>query len=289
MEKSPAVYAPVEKREPAPQRPPGASVARVLRALLIEHRLPYRLQVARDRILHSIGFTTKTVKFDGLRFQVRRLAWDEGFLRHAIEREDYTKKGFSLRETDTVIDIGANIGAFSVYAAKQVPRGRVIAFEPASDNYEFLARNAALNRLNNLTPVRAAVAGQAGVITLYLGEASGVHSTTKGHLTVSTGTEEVEAISLEGVFERYKLDRCDLLKLNCEGAEFEILYSAPESILAKIQRIAMEYHAKENKRQKANEMVDYLRKHGFEVVEYTDYVDLDCGFLSVQRVTGLNT
>jgi FkbM family methyltransferase len=286
MKESTASLTPIEIREPVRPPPARPSVGRVLRALFIEHRLPYRMQMARERFLHSIGLTTKKVEFDGLRFQVRRLAWDEGFLRHAIEREDYTKGGFSLHETDTVIDIGANIGAFAVYAARQVPRGRVIAFEPASDNYEQLARNAALNHLTNLTPLRAAVAGRAGVITLYRGEGSGVHSTTEGHLAACTGTEEVEAMSLEDVFNRYRIDRCQLLKLNCEGAEYEILYSAPDSVLAKIKRIAMEYHAKENKRQKANEMVSFLRQHGFEVVEYKDYVDLDCGFLSVQRAAG---
>ena len=93
-------------------------------------------------------------------------------------------------------------------------------------------------------------------------------------------------MSLEDVFQRYRIERCQLLKLNCEGAKYEILYSAPDSVLAKIKRIAMEYHAKENKRQKANKMVSFLRQHGFEVVEYKDYVDLDCGFLSVQRVAG---
>ena len=210
-------------------------------------------------------------------------------MHHAIEREDYTKSGFSLRETDTVIDIGANIGAFSICAAKRVPRGRVIAFEPENDNYELLIRNATLNRLSNLTPVRAAVAGRSGVINLYRGKESGLHSTTGGHLADCIGNEDVEAVSLEDVFKRYQIHECQVLKLNCEGAEYEILYSTPDFVLAKIQRIAMEYHATENKRQKANELVDYLCKHKFEVVEYTDYIDHDCGFLCVKRVADVNT
>lgn len=279
-------HIPIEKREPPAQSPAPGALGRLLRAVLIERRIPHRVEQAWNRALSSLGITHKTVRIHGLRFQVRRLAWDEGFLRHAIEREDYTKQEFALRDTDTVIDIGANIGAFAVYAAKQASKGRVLAFEPASDNFELLARNAALNRLDNLTPIRAAVAGRTGTIALYRATGSGAHSTMAGRLTATTGTETVEALSLEDVFGRYRFDRCDLLKLNCEGAEFEILYSAPDAILARIDRIAMEYHATENKRQKADALLDHLGKHGFEVVEYVDYVDLDCGFLSMKRSAG---
>lgn len=274
---------PVERRAPEPRPPEGRSLVRILRAVFIERRVPYRVEQVWQRTLHSMGMTHKTVTVQGMRFAVRRLAWDEGFLQHAIEHEDYTKNEFALRDSDTVVDVGANIGAFAVYAARQVRRGRVIAFEPASDNYALLERNAALNGLTNLTPVRAAVAGKSGSITLYRAQGSGAHSTTAGRLSATTGTEQVEALTLEEVFRRYDIGTCQLLKLNCEGAEFEILYGAPDSILERVDRIAMEYHAVENKRQKANELVGYLCDHGFEVVDYIDYVGLDCGFLSVKR------
>jgi FkbM family methyltransferase len=274
---------PIERREPPPAVVQPATLGRALRVLLVERRVPYRLQTLWERAMHALGLTHKTVTIDGLRYRVRRLAWDEGFLRNAVESGNYTRQEFALRATDTVIDIGANIGAFSVYAASQVKRGRVLAFEPASDNFALLAQNARLNGLANLTTVRAAVAGRSGSITLYRAQGSGAHSTTAGRLAATTGTEEVEALSLEEVFRRYDVDRCHLLKLNCEGAEFEILYSAPAEVLARIDRIAMEYHATEDKRRKANELIAHLRRHGFQVVEYLDYVDLDCGFLSVRR------
>jgi FkbM family methyltransferase len=288
MENLKTIYVPIEVREPVTQPAPRPSITRMFRAFFIEHRLPYRLRKPLEHFLNSMGLRTKVVKKNGLRFQVRRLAWDEGFLNHTIEREDYTKGGFSLKEMDTVIDIGANIGAFSIYAAKKVIHGRVIAFEPEKDNYELLVRNKALNRLRNLIPVRAAVAGSSGVLTLYKGKESGLHSTTKGHLADCVGNEEVDAISLEDVFQRYQIHECRILKLNCEGAEYEILYSAPDYILSKIRRIVMEYHATDNKRQKANQLVEYLCKHNFEVIEYKDYVDHDCGFLCVDRASNIN-
>lgn len=283
------IHTPVEIRETVLKNPSKISFTRVLRALLIERRIPYRLQQTIEHILYTIGFLTKTVKIDGLRFKVRRFSWDEGFVHHVFDREDYTKNGFKIHESDTIIDIGANIGAFAVYAAKQVPLGRVIAFEPASDNFELLTHNATLNKFSNLITIRAAVAAHAGMITLYRGEGSGIHSTTKGHLTICKGTEQVEALSLEDVFKRYHINSCRLLKLNCEGAEYEILYSTPDYVLEKIQRITMEYHAKNNKRQKANELVDFLCYHKFKVIEYTDYVDLDCGFLTVEQDETINT
>ena len=62
---SKTTYAPVEIREPVPQPAARPSVARILRALFIEHRLPYRLQQTLEHILHFIGLTTKIVKIDG--------------------------------------------------------------------------------------------------------------------------------------------------------------------------------------------------------------------------------
>jgi FkbM family methyltransferase len=283
MSATSGIVAPIERREPPPAALQPATLGRALRVLLMERRVPYRLQTAWNRALHAVGFTHKTLRLAGLRFRVRRLAWDEGFLRHAIEREDYTKKEFALSDSDTVIDVGANIGAFAVHAARQLHGGRVIAFEPAADNFALLEQNARLNGLANLTPVRAAVAGTTGSLTLYRAQGSGAHSTTAGRLSSTTGTEQVEALSLEDVFRRYEVDRCNLLKLNCEGAEFEILYGAPAGILQRIDRIAMEYHATEGKRGKADALIAHLRKHGFQVVEYVDYVDLDCGFLSLKR------
>ena len=103
--------------------------------------------MARERFLHSIGLTTKKVEFDGLRSRSDGLRGTRAFCVMPSSARTIRKGGFA-HETDTVIDIGANIGAFAVYAARQVPRGRVIAFEPASNNYEQLARNAVLNHLS---------------------------------------------------------------------------------------------------------------------------------------------
>jgi len=78
-------------------------------------------------------------------------------------RRDYLSHGITLRPGDTVVDIGANIGAFTVLAAKIVgSSGCVIAFEPILQAFERLRENVALNAFKNVECRRAAVDAQEG-------------------------------------------------------------------------------------------------------------------------------
>ena len=61
----------------------------------------------------------------------------------------------------------------------------------------------------------------------------------------------------------------------------------PADVPERIRRIALEYHARENKRDRATELAAFLVAHGFEVVEFTDFVGHDAGFLKVRRVPPL--
>lgn len=75
----------------------------------------------------------------------------------------------ALRPGDTVIDVGANVGWFSLLAATLVgPEGHVIAFEPSHDNVEKLRRNAALNGFTNITVNEAALSDETGTAEFYL-------------------------------------------------------------------------------------------------------------------------
>ena len=62
-----------------------------------------------------------------------------------------------LRDDTTFIDIGANIGYFSLLVAKSAPNGRIVAFEPVSYLFEALQKNIALNYIRNIQPVKTAI------------------------------------------------------------------------------------------------------------------------------------
>ncbi len=139
----------------------------------------------------------------------------------AYRQYDYF--GYRVSAGDIVVDIGANIGTFALYAAKNCSAGRVVSFEPFPDNYRLLCKNVEHNHLGNVTCVNQAVDGKGGRRIM------GLHSADPGSNSLVTGSfersVEVECCTLGDVFERFSLARIDYLKMDCEGAEYEILES----------------------------------------------------------------
>lgn len=166
-----------------------------------------------------------------------------GALVVALYKEVFYKDVYRLRADPlppaaTVVDIGANIGLFALYAASAQRAARVFAFEPFPASFALLERNAARNRLPAIVPVPLAVAGGAGVRQLHLQGRHGVHSL----FGTAGAAVAVECVTLAEAFARCDIERCDFLKLDCEGAEYEILLAAPSALYARVDRIALEYH-----------------------------------------------
>lgn len=126
-----------------------------------------------------------------------------------------------LRPGQTVVDVGANVGLYTLAAARAVgPGGRVVAFEPEPRNCARLQRNVEANGHANVTVVQAAVGEASGRARLYLGGDSGVHSL----LAERAGgpAVEVEVVALDEYCEREGLVP-DVVKVDAEGAELAVL------------------------------------------------------------------
>ena len=272
---------PQEVHEPLRVPPTGSALARGLRALL-SGRLPYAIQCRLEVLQSRVGFRTKSMNVDGDRVLVRRASVDEQIVRCVMLDLDYTRGWEPIGKADTVIDIWGNIGAFALIASRAAPDGHVFTFEPETDNFRLLKRNIAANGRRNVTAVHAAVAAKSGVVRLFKATKGSLHTTVEGRLDAS-GLEETRAVSLADIMDSHGIDRVDFLKIDCEGAEYEILYGLPSDYFPRIQRIALEYHARENKRARARELAGFLLAQGFELVEFTDFVGHDAGFLRVRR------
>jgi FkbM family methyltransferase len=198
---------------------------------------------------------------DGSAFEVRAGTSDRFSVFEIAIRRDY----FSLvkiKPDDVILDVGANIGVFTVIASKLVgSHGRVVAIEPNSESAKQLERNIALNRLNNVTVYRAAVTGAPGNVTLYTGKKAIFSSL----FDVGGRAEEVQGLPLAEILTREKIDRVDLLKIDCEGAEYEIFDAAKSETWTKLSQIVMETHRVENRR--PAELVAKLRCVGYLVQE----------------------
>jgi FkbM family methyltransferase len=148
----------------------------------------------------------------------------------------YTNEGFEIPAGGTVIDIGANIGIFSLLAAQRA--ARVVSFEPGPC-FEWLARNIESNQLGKIIrPFNSAVGRDVGTRTFLVQPeftANSFYQTTGEPVTVACTT-------LRAIIDEQCAGRCDFLKLDCEGAEFEILLEASDETLKRVRMIAMEVH-----------------------------------------------
>lgn len=199
--------------------------------------------------------------------------------------EEYKDEHFTIKSTDVVIDIGAHIGSFSVWAARQAPNGRVYAFEPNNENHAFLDENKKLNDLTNLEIFNLAVSDKDGETSLFNSEYSSV-----SHSIIETGAENaitVRTISLAGILEANSIDRVNYLKIDAEGAEYLIALNAPREVLNKVDKIFIEYHDYLDHGYVYKDLELYLTNNGFQVETgrslFHRYI-LKQGYLKARRI-----
>jgi FkbM family methyltransferase len=137
-----------------------------------------------------------------------------------------------------VVDVGANIGVFSLWAERL--GADVAAFEPEPRTFASLVTNVAGRRI---TPRQAALVGEAApTVRLYLSELDSTRHTAAGK-EIESGEPlsdfvDVPTVTLAEVVG----SGCDLLKLDCEGAEFEALLGADDETLGRVRRVILEFH-----------------------------------------------
>ncbi|CAN7176286.1 FkbM family methyltransferase [Bosea sp. LjRoot9] len=140
-----------------------------------------------------------------------------------------------IREGFRFIDIGANIGAYSLFvAAKAGPGARILAVEPQPDVFARLAFNIAQNPFGTVKAIACALADKPGELTLFLDPANKGESSVR-ILRSSTGaTVKVPATTLLALLQSEGYERLDAVKLDVEGAEDLILEpflrDAPEAL-----------------------------------------------------------
>jgi len=177
----------------------------------------------------------------------------EGSTMPAMVLDEFARGMYGIAERkfapgDVVIDVGAHIGAVSIITAKLHPQVRIYAYEPSSSNFAMLEANLAANDVHNVVPVRQAVGGVAGTLELVWSPrqtagASASLSAEGRQRMVDEGwsRETVPCVTLDDVFAAHGIERCAFLKLDCEGAEWEIARHA--RALERVDAMALELHA----------------------------------------------
>jgi FkbM family methyltransferase len=214
---------------------------------------------------------------NGTKVFVRAKTADRMIFKEIFIEEIYNKHNIEIEDGDTVVDIGANIGIFSIYASSKVSRGKVFSFEPFEENYKILCKQIQSNNLINVFPYNLGVSSITGEQTLYLSPTN-----TGGHsIKFDQGASSVliKTITLSEFCKSNNIPRIDFLKIDCEGSEFEILEESPH-ILDRVKKLVMECHPYKNK--SVEDMIELLEKHHFKVIVE------DCNHENIKMVYALN-
>lgn len=240
-----------------------------------ERRVPVRLKQLGPELLgrlsgQSVVFCRRGRK-KFLKFQVNAQSMSDLLLHEVFTSRVYfptidQATTFKVGRNDLVIDVGSNVGLFAVCAANQTRR-QVYCFEPSRANFAELERHQRLNKLDNMVLVNQGISDRRETLRLYLHDNNcGAHSVflDKGDgLSFDEDQyEEIECISLKEVFDNYEIEKCDFLKIDCEGAEGKILHALPPEYFKRISHIALEYHANVDVLQ----LAELLDRNGFLVV-----------------------
>jgi FkbM family methyltransferase len=183
-------------------------------------------------------------------------------------------------ENGTIIDIGAGIGEFAIQAAAACPCCRVIGFEPFPQSCDFFKRNIVANSLTNVTAVSAAVSSKPGALVMDVSSGNPLQFKTQSG---NTSENAVETIQLIHYLDNNAIGSIDLLKLDCEGGEYDILLPLSVSELSRIKRIVMEYHDGLSQHNHS-EIIEKFKKAGFTVEVIPNIVHDNIGYIYAQLV-----
>jgi FkbM family methyltransferase len=183
----------------------------------------------------------------------------------APEREMLASR---LREGFTFIDIGSNIGAYSLFVAAKAGRGaRILAVEPQPEIFARLAFNIAQNPFGTVKAVACALADKPGELTLFIDTANRGESSVRILNSSNATAVKVPAMTLLALVQGEGYDRIDAIKLDVEGAEDIILEpflrDAPEALWPSFMII-------EDSRQRwQSDLVGLLKRNGYKLIAQT--------------------
>ena len=175
-----------------------------------------------------------------------------------------------LPDNPVIVDVGGNAGYFNMMLFSQLDTANVIAYEPIPENHKLFLENVMRNPImaDKVKVFNMAVTGTPVEEILIYKEVENNNSVTASVFNDFSKDNfnkiKVKAITLEQIIESNKLDRVDLLKLDCEGSEYPIMYETPRHVWDKVNMIYMEDHPLDKDRRNHDSAVNFLQSLGFK-------------------------
>jgi len=186
--------------------------------------------------------------------------------------ETFIKKEYGkIKDDSIIIDIGANLGAFSIFAVSTLQNTKVYAYEPVPESYDLLLENIKLNKFNEkILPFKLGVGAKKEKRKLFLPAGGSIFCSFYSDKN-NEEFLEINIISLKDIFDENKIEHCDLLKSDCEGAEFEIFYNTPDRYFEKIKEIRLEYHNQKGENYNIKSLINFLEKRKFHLTYFKKF------------------
>lgn len=176
-------------------------------------------------------------------------------------REEFVIQKFHPCLGDVVFDVGANIGVYSLKSSFSVsPSGKIIAIEADPEIFGCLKKNILINSINNIIPLNYAVFDKKETVSLYR---STLSSPTNSLEKIPNAQKiDVQANSLDNIFDELNLDKVDWIKIDVEGVEKQVLDGATKIFEKNLKlKLIIEVHKKELEPIIEN----FLKKYNFEI------------------------
>lgn len=165
------------------------------------------------------------------------------------------------RSDPLILDCGSNIGVAILYFKHLYPEARIIGFEPDPRVFPYLERNIETNGLRGVSLVKAALSSEEGLVDFF---SDGKYGGGLAEQLATAGEpgwlrSRVTSVRLRN----YLTESVDFLKMNIEGAEYDVLKDS-EGLLNRVKEMVIEYHHLPGLPRTLHKILDILDRHGFE-------------------------
>lgn len=158
-----------------------------------------------------------------------------------LERDCYGLSQIPFCDGDVVLDIGGHVGCFSILLGRLYRKLHIYAFEPLAENIENFRHNLMLNNVRNVQLIPQAVTADGRDVNIHFNrQNTGAGISSENYALGRRASQQVNSLALDAIFKAYQIQRCKLLKLDCEGFEFELLYHSRH--LAQVDYLSAEVH-----------------------------------------------
>jgi FkbM family methyltransferase len=183
----------------------------------------------------------------------------------------YERDFVKIEHGDTIVDIGANYGVFSLYSQQFSPKN-VYSVEPIKSTFKKLTKNL---KPYKVKCINKAISNENGFESFAVTDVNGNNFSIKNsdgyHPSTMLSQEIVETTTINSLINDYNIEKIDFLKVDCEGGELDLFETIDKEFLSKsVKKTAIEYHSNLIK----NRVIEILESNNFTIEDVSGFYDI---------------